>query len=112
VNFIANNVTFTNNPFNYTHFEEQYVNNPKAKIIIDYGITFPPKDYLEDPSLKEKKVATYTLNYGEGKVIMLGLKGQNLADNEIFLDFFDYLITNEAFCSDFKRCNTNQTAAS
>ena len=35
---------FTNNAFNYTHFEEQFVNNPKAKIIIDYGIKFPPED--------------------------------------------------------------------
>ena len=29
-------VYFRNNPFNYTHTEEQYVTNPQAKILIDY----------------------------------------------------------------------------
>ena len=75
VNFIANKVIFTNNIFNYTHHEEQFVSNPEARIIIDYGIRFPEDDYIEDPSLANKTVATYTLNYGEGKVIMVGLFG-------------------------------------
>jgi len=99
-NFLANdikeNIIFANNPFDYTHFEEQFVNNPQDKIIIDYGVKFPPAKYLKDPSLKQTKVATYTLDYGKGKVIMLGLTGHKLADNESFLRFFDDLITDQA----------------
>ena len=82
VNDISTNVTFTNNPFNYTHFEEQFVNNPKDKIIIDYGIKFP-KDYLKIESLppdkkrlEDIKVATYQLNYGKGQVIMMVYMGR------------------------------------
>ncbi|MGH9924948.1 MAG: N,N-dimethylformamidase beta subunit family domain-containing protein, partial [Nitrososphaera sp.] len=32
------NVTFTNNPFNYDHSEEQIVTNPNAMIIFDFGV--------------------------------------------------------------------------
>ena len=93
---ISEKITFTNNPFNYTHFEEQFVNNPNAKIIIDYGIKFTPEHYQKDPSLREIKVATYTLDHGKGRVIMVGLTGHKLADNESFLRFFDKLISEEA----------------
>ena len=95
-NDIHTNITFTNNPFNYTHFEEQFVNNPKAKIIIDYGIKFPKG--WSGPT--ESTVATYSLNYGKGKVIMMGLSGIQLADNEKFLNFFSKLLTHKASCSD------------
>ena len=95
-NDIHNNITFTNNPFNYTHFEEQFVNNPKAKIIVDYGIKFP-KGWS---GTIESTVATYSLNYGKGKVIMIGLSGVQLADNEKFLNFFSKLLTHKASCSD------------
>ena len=44
VSEITSNVTFANNPFNYTHFEENYVNNPDAKILIDYDIVLPKKN--------------------------------------------------------------------
>jgi len=95
-NDIHDNITFTNNPFNYTHFEEQFVNNPKAKIIIDYGIKFP-KDWS---GTTESTVATYSLNYGKGKVIMIGLSGVQLAANEKFLNFFSKLLIHKASCSD------------
>lgn len=94
---IKENLTFRNNPFNYTHFEEQSVNNQNAKIIIDYGIQFPRNYYLEDPSLKQVRVATYTLDYGKGKIIMLGLTGHRLSANELFLDFFDKLLASEIY---------------
>jgi len=32
------NVTFSNNPFNYDHSEEQIVTNPNAVIIFDFGV--------------------------------------------------------------------------
>jgi hypothetical protein len=96
---IKDNVTFTNNPFNYTHLEEQYVNNPSDKIVIDYGIKFQPSDYISHPQKIGQIVATYILDYGKGKVIMLGLFGHTLADNESFFKFFDNLITHQVFGS-------------
>jgi hypothetical protein len=44
--YIKSATTFTNNPFHYSHTEEQFVNNPKDKIIIDYGIKLP-KDFIQ-----------------------------------------------------------------
>ena len=102
-NFIKNKVFFTNNIFNYTHFEEQYVNNPSARIIVDYGIRFPPQDYIDFPFLANRTVATYALNYGLGKVIMTGLFGENMAENERFLEFFDNLLRYEILCPDLPK---------
>ena len=104
LNYIKNNTTFANNPFNYSHFEEQMATNPKDKIIIDYGISFPSADYLKQPSLKQIRVATYTLDYGKGKVIMLGLYGQKLVKNQKFMNFFDNVILPEALCPKFQSC--------
>jgi glucose/arabinose dehydrogenase len=118
VSDINNNMTFANNPFNYTHFEEQFVNNPKAKILIDYGIKFPidyVKSYSEKedlpPSIRPEKirledvhVGTYTLDYGKGKVIMLGLTGRLLANNQKFMNFFDNTILPNTLCPKFQSC--------
>jgi hypothetical protein len=94
-NFIYNSltdpVTFSNNPFNYTHFEENYVTSPRAKILMDYGFTVGP-NYSSDPNDRFHKVATYEMTYGKGKVIMLGIYSTNLQDNAAFLDFFDRTI--------------------
>ena len=106
VNDINDNITFSNNPFNYTHFEEQFVNNPKDKIIVDYGAQFPHAMYLKDPSLNQTKVATYTLDYGHGKVIMLGLSGRILADKQKFMSFFDHVILPAAICSLSNSCQS------
>jgi len=104
INFIKNKITFTNNPFNYTHFEEQFVNNPKDKIIIDYGIKFPPEDNVTSTFTKTRKVATYTLDYGKGQVIMLGLSARLLVDNQEFMKFFDNHILPTALCPKFQIC--------
>jgi hypothetical protein len=99
VNDISDKVTFTNNPFNYKHFEEEFANNPNDKIIIDYDIKFP-KNYLQYETFPSDKpdgnitVATYIHNYGKGKVIVTGLNGQNLANNTRFLHFFDNIVHN------------------
>src|SRR6266487_1819244 len=117
------NVTFANNPFNYTHFEEQFVNNPNATIISDYEIKFPQnfiqlyldKEKLpseltpEDIPLDKIKVATYSLEYGNGKVIVLGLSGQNMAENQQFMKFFDNAILPIALCPKFQPCVSNST---
>ena len=109
---IKNRISFTNNPFNYfadnafnnTHSEERYVNNPKAKIIMDYGIKIKPTDNQSDPYFTGKKVATYVLEYGNGKVIMLGLSGTFLSTNERFMWFFDNGILPKALCPKFQSC--------
>ena len=41
VNDIHDDVRFGNNPFNYTHFEENYVNNKNASILLDYHVSLP-----------------------------------------------------------------------
>jgi hypothetical protein len=118
-NTLESNVTFTNNPFNYTHFEEQFVNNPDSKILVDYNIKFP-KDfvmlYLKDenvPSELEREdipiqnitVASYSLQFGKGKVIAVGLSGRLLAENQKFMTFFDNKILPIALCPEYSFCN-------
>jgi hypothetical protein len=106
INAITDNVTFANNPFNYKHFEEEFVNNPNDKIILDYGIKFP-QNYLATnafPSGHENgkvTVATYSLQYGKGKVIMIGLWGDKLSENASFLNFFDNIISREVLCTKY-----------
>jgi hypothetical protein len=80
-------VIFANNPFNYTHWEENYVNNPSDVIIFDYKVINP-----KDPAVQLPTIATYELHYGKGKVIMLGLGAETLYKNEEFLKFFGNLV--------------------
>ena len=80
---------FTDNPFNYTHFEENYISNPDDHIIYDYHAVIPP-ELVEANSIKTKpQIATYSLEYGKGKVIMLGIYGQHLLGNPAFTRFLD-----------------------
>ncbi|KAA2283426.1 N,N-dimethylformamidase beta subunit family domain-containing protein [Candidatus Nitrosocosmicus agrestis] len=77
---------FNNNPFNYTHSEENYVANPNAKILIDYGLTGVPRysgQYLG------AIVATYEMDYGKGRIIHMGLWGHMLAQNNEFVNFLN-----------------------
>jgi hypothetical protein len=113
------NIGFGNNPFNYTHFEEQFVNNPDAKILVDYNVKFP-KDFVmlylkdenvpselkrEDIPIQNITIASYSLQFGKGKVIVLGLSGRLLADNQEFMTFFDNKILPIALCPEYKFCN-------
>jgi hypothetical protein len=90
-------VYFTNNPFNYTHFEENYLNNPKATILLNCGARFP-EEYLNE-SHRNSIIATYEMNYGKGKVIMIGIYSQLLGDNKVYLKFFDNTILPHAFAT-------------
>jgi hypothetical protein len=86
---ITGNIIFANNPFNYTHFEENYVNNPNVKILIDYGVVLPKKcSHAKFP------VATYLLKYGNGNTVIIGLYGQQLFKNQEFINFLDTLVDN------------------
>jgi hypothetical protein len=81
---LTDNITFTNNPFNYKHFEENFVNNRNDKILINYSAVLP----RNNPYLGSI-IASYELLYGKGKVIMTGLYGQKLIDNKSFLKTLD-----------------------
>jgi BNR repeat-like domain/N,N-dimethylformamidase beta subunit-like, C-terminal len=86
-------VNFANNPFNYTHNEEQYITNPNAKILLDYNATFI-KHHNGTTHVSHPKVATYEFDYKKGKVIGLGLYSDDIlwSNNERFLRFFDSLL--------------------
>jgi YVTN family beta-propeller protein len=79
-------IYFRNNPFNYTHSEEQYVTNPNAKILINYETTYSSEKY-PNPT-----IATYYMYYGKGRVINLGIWGHTLVNNKAFLNYFDHNI--------------------
>ena len=89
---IEDPVLFANNPFNYTHFEENYVNNPNATIMLDYKAQLPTLVVEDNDVGVPLKIATYELKYGEGKVIMMGLYSQNLFDNSKFIRYFQDII--------------------
>jgi hypothetical protein len=86
-------INFANNPFNYTHNEEQYITNPNAKILLDYNATVFTHS-RESTNLNHPKIATYEFNYKKGKVIGLGLYSDDIlwSNNERFLRFFDSLL--------------------
>jgi len=75
-------INFQNNPFSYVHHEENYVTNPNVKILIDYKAK-SEFDYM---------ISAYELLFGKGKVISLGLFGDDVVHNKNFLKFFDSLI--------------------
>jgi hypothetical protein len=87
---VAKKIYFTNNVFNYTHYEETYVNNPKDIIILDYGA-------YDHTAKIQSQIATYKLNYGKGEVIVLGLYDENLFNNTEFIPFFDSLVSGIVF---------------
>ena len=99
---IAAPVRFIDNPFNYTHFEENYVSNPNATILYDYDAQIPESVLNDNNAVTYPKIATYELNFGKGKVIMMGLYTQRLAGNEAFMDFFDRIILPRALGQPFK----------
>jgi hypothetical protein len=79
-------ITFDSNPFEYRHYEEQYITNPDADIIFDYGAKFG------DHGLDGKVIATYHMNYEKGKVIVMGIYGERVVGKDDFLKFFDDLL--------------------
>ena|SRR5215211_173911 len=98
----SDDVTFSNDPFDYEHSEEQFMTNPNATIIHDFEVTEDTSNELGDerdghhfPSL-ETVVATYEMISGKGKVINLGIFGHTLDDNKAFLEFYDEEILSRA----------------
>ncbi len=80
-------VTFANNPFRYTHHEEQYLTNPKALILLNYNASITKKHFKPVKTL----IATYMLNYKKGKIIALGIYSDDILSNSKFIRYFDSL---------------------
>lgn len=93
---INDNITYANNPFNYTHFEDNFVNNPNVTVILDYEARIPATNPFSGA-----KIATYEMPIGKGKVIVIGIYGENLIkeNNKGFLKFLDYLLLKSAINS-------------
>jgi hypothetical protein len=80
-------ITFANDPFEYQHHEEQYITNPKDKILMDYNASL-----LNYPiPLVKPVIATYELNFQKGKVISLGIYSDDIIANHNFDEYFNRL---------------------
>ena len=90
---IHSNMIFTNIPFSYTHFEEQYVTNPKVKIFWNYGAVYP--GYKLD-GYPKPTIVVYELNYQKGKVICFSIFSDRVISNYKFLTFFDAIFLKHA----------------
>jgi len=90
------NIQFENNPFDYKHYEEQYITNPNAKIIINYDALAP--DYIQK-GYPKPIVAAYQMNYKMGKVVVLSIFADNLIKKKGF--FSDVNVYNKNFISFF-----------
>jgi len=91
INALWDPVSFKNIPFNYGHFEENYISNPSVTILHDYGLHVAD-DYDGPDWHKNATIAAYEMSYGKGRIIGMGIYGQNLAKDPQFLDFFDRVI--------------------
>ncbi len=80
-------IAFGNNPFHYSHHEEQYITNPNVKIIQDYEAVVADYGAVSNP-----KIATYELNYANGKVIVMGLYSSDIIEDAEFVTFIDKLL--------------------
>lgn len=76
-------ITFNNNPFSYTHYEENYLTNPNARILIDYQAQ-SEYNYL---------IAAYELQYGLGKVLSFGIFGSNIVGDDNFSQFYKDILS-------------------
>jgi hypothetical protein len=81
-------VTFSNDPFEYKHHEEQYVTNHNDTILINYDASLVTKHHIKYMPV----IATYELNYKKGHVIVLGLYSDDILDNMKFDKYFDTLL--------------------
>ena len=80
---INDNITFQNNPFDYVHYKENYINKPNVTIIYDYNAQIP----RENPYL-DSVVATYETYYGKGKIVVFSLYVEKIFSNPSFQKFF------------------------
>ena len=79
---------FSNNPFGYIPHEEQYISNPHDIILLNYNASIPRRNLL----LSKPVIATYELNYQNGKVIALGIYTDDIISNARFDRYLDSLL--------------------
>jgi hypothetical protein len=128
VNDISDKIIFENNPFGYKHFEENFVTNSQAKILIDYNAKFPQPTFtgeknpwilgglLKNQSIpveysdEGKTIATYELASGTGKVLHMGIYSQNIESNPVFLDYFGKIILPRAIGNVYQIDKNDETS--
>jgi hypothetical protein len=85
-------IVFLNNPFGYRHHEEQYLTNPKDKILMNYNARVVMSTKKYHPPVAKPVIGTYQLNYQKGRVIVLGIYSDDIISNSKFDKFFDGLL--------------------
>jgi hypothetical protein len=88
-------ITFANNPFAYTHHEEQYITNPNDMILLNYNASLlskNPKSVKNATSAHAYMIAAYELNYKKGRVIGLGMYSDDIIYHRNFVGFLDHLL--------------------
>lgn len=92
------NLSFTNNPFGYIHNEEQYITNPKVRIIHDYGAVVQEYYVIDNVTYNlgypRPIIATYQMDFHNGKVIVLSIYSDDVITNDSFKKFFATLLLN------------------
>jgi hypothetical protein len=78
-----------NDQFGYMPHEEQYITNPNDIILLNYNASLPGR-HSQLPS--KPVVATYELNYQDGKVIALGIYSDDIISNARFDRYLDSLL--------------------
>ena len=97
------NAYFNDMPFRYNHTEEQYLTNGNATILHDYKI-YDPNDQNFNP-----KVVAYAMNYGKGRVVMSGIFGAKLFEDDSFFKFFKYVMFPQGVGSQYRTEVNNTT---
>lgn len=90
-NYLSVNATiFTNNPFEYSHHEEQHITNSNDKVLLDYNasVTKP----ISKTAISKPVVASYELSYKNGKVVVLGIYSDDVITKGRFNQFLDILL--------------------
>jgi len=80
---------FFNDPFGYTPHEEQYITNPKDRILLNYNASLPNRFSLLFPKLV---IATYELQYQNGTVVALGIYSDDVLSNARFGKYLNNLL--------------------
>ena len=88
-------IKFANNPFEYTHREEQYLTNSNDTILLNYNeslSTLNPNTQRNVTFAHIYTIGAYELKFKKGLVIGTGLYADQIINNRQFLVFLDHLL--------------------
>lgn len=88
-------IKFANNPFEYTHREEQYLTNSNDTILLNYNESLSNLNPNTPRNVTLAHIFTigaYELKYKKGLVIGTGLYTDQIINNRSFLVFLDHLL--------------------